>query len=95
VDGPHPFTSLLVTNGGVLTHSPPPNGEADNRLNLTIAGDVMVDATSAINANGRGYGSGSGPSKSARLTLFGNWDGSLGRCHARYALSIPARFTRS
>jgi hypothetical protein len=42
---------------------PAPNGEADNRLNLTIAGDVMVDATSAINANGRGYGSGSGPSK--------------------------------
>jgi hypothetical protein len=63
VDGPHPFTSLLVTNGGVLTHSPAPNGEAENRLNLTLTGDVMVDATSAINANGGGYGSGSGPSK--------------------------------
>ena len=61
VDGPHAFTSLLVTNGGAVTHSPAPNGEANNRLDLTIAGDVTVDATSAISVNGRGYGSASGP----------------------------------
>ena len=61
VDGPHAFTSLLVTNGGAVTHSHAPNGEANNRLNLTIAGDATVDATSAISVNGRGYGSDSGP----------------------------------
>jgi hypothetical protein len=32
---------------------------------------------------------------SSRSTLFGNCDRSLGRCHARYALNIPARFTMS
>ncbi|MCX6878918.1 MAG: hypothetical protein NTW21_34680, partial [Verrucomicrobia bacterium] len=61
VDGPHNFASLAVTNGGVLTHSAAPNGEANNRLDLTITGDVTVDATSAIQANGRGYGPDSGP----------------------------------
>ena len=61
VDGPHAFTSLLVTNGGAVTHSPAPNGEANNRLDLTIAGNVTVAATSAINIQGRGYAPASGP----------------------------------
>ena len=72
VDGPHAFTSLLVTNSGAVTHSPAPNGETNNWLNLTIAGDVTVDATSVISGNGRGYGSGSGPGS-----------GSTGYCGSR------------
>ena len=48
VDGPHAFASLQVTNGGAVTHSPASNGELGNRLDLTIAGDVTVDATSAM-----------------------------------------------
>jgi hypothetical protein len=48
-------------DGQEITHSPAPNGEASNRLDLTIAGDVTVAASSAIQADGRGYGSGRGP----------------------------------
>ena len=61
VDGPHAFASVLVRNGGVLTHSPAPNGEPGNRLNLTIAGDFTVDATSQIDLTGRGYRQQTGP----------------------------------
>ena len=61
VDGPHAFANVLVRNGGVLTHSPAPNGEPDNRLDLTIAGDITVDATSRIDLAGRGYRQQAGP----------------------------------
>jgi len=145
VDGPHAFTSVLVAAGGVLTHSPSPNGTVPNLfitnesqvlsgtnlatllnpdvvtatvavtdstgtidytngvdyllsttnsnltdlerttdssipdgatvlvsyevqspsatagLNLSVTGNVEVDAGGAINANGTGYGGGLGP----------------------------------
>lgn len=61
VDGPHGFASISVVSNGVITHSAAPNGEADNRLDLTIDGDVTVDATSRIDADGRGYGPTMGP----------------------------------
>ena len=61
VDGSHTFASLLVTNGGVLAHLPAPNGEADNRVGLTIVGNASVDATSGINVAGLGYAANKGP----------------------------------
>jgi len=61
VDGVHSFASLLLTDSAVLTHSPAPAGETDNRLDLTITGDLTVDATSRVDANAKGYGQFAGP----------------------------------
>src|ERR1035437_10903604 len=55
VDGPHPFTSLLVTSNGVVTHTADPAGTTSNRLDLTILTDVTVALGGAIQADGRGY----------------------------------------
>lgn len=60
-NGPHSFNSLLLTNSALLTHSPAPNGETTNQLNLTIASFLVVDSSSAIDARGLGYGSAAGP----------------------------------
>jgi hypothetical protein len=63
VDGAHSFASLLLTDSAVLTHSPAPAGETDNRLDLTIASDLTIAATSRVDANAKGYGPDSGPGK--------------------------------
>ncbi|MCX6878216.1 MAG: hypothetical protein NTW21_31050, partial [Verrucomicrobia bacterium] len=78
VDGPHAFASLAVTNGGVVTHSAAPNGEANNRLELTIAGDVTVDATSRIDVNGRGFGTGQGTGAGGNCGTTGGGGGGHG-----------------
>ena len=61
VDGVHSFASLGLTHGAVLTHSPAPAGETNNRLNLAIAGAMTIDATSRVDANAKGYGPVAGP----------------------------------
>jgi hypothetical protein len=61
VNGPHAFTSLLVTSNGVVTHSPAPAGEPANSLNLTIGLDATVETGSRINVSALGYGAQSGP----------------------------------
>jgi hypothetical protein len=63
VDGVHSFAALLLKDGAVLTHSPAPYGESDNRLSLTITNDLTVDATSRVDANAKGYGTTNGPGK--------------------------------
>ncbi|MBI5387026.1 MAG: hypothetical protein HZA90_20320 [Verrucomicrobia bacterium] len=55
VNGPHAFASLMLVSNAVLTHAPAPNGETNNRLQLTIASDLTIDATSRIDVSGRGY----------------------------------------
>ena len=54
VDGPHSFRSLTL-NGAVLNHSPAPNGETNNRIQIAVTGDVLVDAVSRVEVSGRGY----------------------------------------
>src|SRR5208283_1707208 len=61
VNGPHSFTSLLVTSNGVITHAADPAGTIGNRLDLTILTDATVALGSAIKADGQGYGGGQGP----------------------------------
>ncbi len=61
VDGVHSFEALLLMDGAVLTHSPAPAGELDNRLDLTITNNLTVDATSRVDVNGKGYGPATGP----------------------------------
>ncbi len=67
VNGPHAFASLLLTSNAVLTHAAAPNGETNNRVLLTIAGDATIEAGCNINASARGYASASGPGAG------GNW----------------------
>ena len=80
VNGPHSFASLLLISGAVLTHSPAPNGEATNRLDLSIAGGVTVDASSSINADGLGYGANLGPGAGSQSS----WGGAGGGGHGGY-----------
>ena len=61
VDGVHSFASMLLADSAVLTHSPAPAGETNNRLDLAITGELTIDATSRVDVNAKGYGSGAGP----------------------------------
>ena len=82
VNGQHIFNSLQVINSAIVTHSPAPNGESENRIDLTISVDLLVDSVSQILANGKGYsgvggGTGNGPNNSSSFfsshgDFFGN-----------------------
>lgn len=66
LSGKHTFKSLQVLNGGVVNH-PAYAGETDLTkftIRLTVTEDVVVDATSAIVVDGRGYGPAQGPGTS-------------------------------
>lgn len=75
VNGPHPFTSLLVTSNGVVTHSPAPAGEAANSLNLMIGQDATVETGSRIDVSALGYGAQSGPGQGAGAYYGGGGGG--------------------
>jgi len=55
VNGPHSFNSLQIISAGILTHTAAANGQPNNQVNLTIAHDVLVDATSRIDVSIKGY----------------------------------------
>src|SRR5690554_45458 len=48
IDGEHSFLSLKIINGGVLTHS------LGQSINITVVNGIEVDATSRIDASGKG-----------------------------------------
>jgi len=77
-NGPHAFKSLLLTNAALLTHSPAPNGETSNQISLSIAGDLVVDSSSSIDASGLGYGSASGPGAGGSSALSAGSGGGHG-----------------
>jgi len=57
LDTPLSAQSVLVTGGGVLSHT-----EANaTGLNLTVTGDLTIDANGSINVTGRGHPSTQGP----------------------------------
>ncbi|MGD0411650.1 MAG: hypothetical protein ABSC18_08075 [Verrucomicrobiota bacterium] len=81
VNGPHSFNSLQVISAGILTHTAAASGQPNNQVNLTIAHDVLVDATSRIDVTGKGYHPGfSGPGAGAGLvgTTWNDWAGGGG-----------------
>lgn len=58
VNGPHVFHSMSLvmgTTGAVLTHSLAPNGETNNRIQLGITGDFLVDGGCRVDVSGCGY----------------------------------------
>ena len=54
VDGRHYFTSLLLTNGAVLTHSPCTT-TTTHKLDLVVTNDLVVSTNSKIDVSGKGY----------------------------------------
>ncbi len=56
VDGSHTLATLTVTNNGVVTHSAGTAG-----CNLAVSRDLIIHPGSAIHADGKGYGSETGP----------------------------------
>jgi len=57
IDGAHTFNSIQLIEGAVLTHT----AESDAGVNLEITTEAIVSASSSIRADGKGYGSNSGP----------------------------------
>ena len=81
VNGPHSFNSLQIVSSGILTHTAAASGQSNNQVNLTIAQNVLVDATSRIDVTGKGYHPGfSGPGAGASLvgTIWDDWAGGGG-----------------
>jgi hypothetical protein len=80
VNGAHSFNLLLLMNGAVLTHSPAPAGETNNRVDLAIAGEMTIDATSRIDVSAKGYGPAAGPGAGTNNTDYpsGAGHGGLG-----------------
>src|SRR5688572_17203462 len=54
INGPHSFNSVEVINGGVLTHTANPSTQT-RKLDLTVAGQVLVSSNSRIDVTGRGF----------------------------------------
>ncbi len=54
VDGPHTFQSLVVVDGGKVTH-PKTDTTTVHRLELSVTGDVFVGCDAAITADTLGY----------------------------------------
>jgi hypothetical protein len=58
IAGTHVFDSLSLINGATLTHEPATAGQPDNRIDLEIETDVLIDPSSSINVSLKGYGHG-------------------------------------
>jgi hypothetical protein len=54
INGPHNFNSLHLISGAVLTHTAN-TSTATHKLDVTVAEQVIVDATSKIDVSGKGY----------------------------------------
>jgi len=78
-NGPHSFNSLRVIANGVVTHTAATNAPAV--LQLTVTGNLLVDATAKIDVTGRGYPGGysvGNVTNSAATGLAGGSYGGLG-----------------
>jgi hypothetical protein len=72
IDGPHTFSDVVIIEDGTITHSPATNN-LDVGLDLTVSNNIVIEAGSAIDVNGLGYGPGAGPGAgvSASADTFG------------------------
>jgi hypothetical protein len=76
IDGPHPFDSVHLVNGAVLTHTVN-TATQTYKLDLTVADEVIVDATSQIDVSGKGYL----PGRTTGNTTVGGAGGSFAGSH--------------
>jgi RHS repeat-associated protein len=86
IDGTHSFGSIQLIDGAVLTHSANGTTRAHTQ-NLTVAQQVIVDASSRIDASGKGLLSGGyyGPGS------YGGWGGPSGA--SQYTNAIYGDYT--
>ena len=64
-----------MSTNSTLTHSPATTNQADCRLDITVTGDVTVQAGGAINVSGAGYAPDNGPGKGAGASYGGTGGG--------------------
>jgi hypothetical protein len=77
--GPHTFAGLVLSNNAVVTHVAAPAGNPDHAVRLTVSGDVLVDASSRIDATGRGYAESGSPGFGGNGNYAGGGGGHGGR----------------
>ena len=70
INGAHTFARLWITSGGGVTHTAGQSGS-----DLTITGDLTVDAGGAISVDGKGYGSSAGPGQGEDLSSYASGAG--------------------
>ena len=74
VNGSHAFNSLQVANAAVVTHSPAAAGQTNNRVNLTITQNVLIDGASRIDTSFKGYNAAyPGPGAGVTGPVGGDW----------------------
>src|SRR6266446_1906212 len=83
IDGPHSFSSLLLTNGAVLTHSSCTT-TATHRLDLAISNAIAVSGNSRIDVSYRGYVLGQTSGNTTNGAATGHAGGSYGGLGAAY-----------
>ncbi|HOA60036.1 MAG: right-handed parallel beta-helix repeat-containing protein [Verrucomicrobia bacterium] len=81
VEGPHTFSSLQLANSAVLTHEPAAAGQPERAVRLIVTGNVTVDATSRIDATGKGYAQADSPGAGAKGNYAGGGGGHGGHGH--------------
>ena len=59
IDGSHSFSDVLIIENGTVTHSPITNLSGGG-FNLSVSNNVVIEAGSAIDAGGLGFGPGLG-----------------------------------
>lgn len=78
IDGPHTFNTVHLIDSAAVTHS----AASTTGLDLTVSDDAIIDVSSSIAANGRGYAGvydnhGQGPG-AGRATYVGGGGGGYG-----------------
>lgn len=80
--------NVTVRNDGALSHSA--NFDSKSTwLDIDISGDLVVEATGAVHANGCGYGPGYGPGKSGWSSAMGGGGATYGGIGGGYNSSKP------
>lgn len=73
VSGHHEFRSLVIRGNGVVTH--PPMGTDSPSLDLTVVGDMVIEAGSSLDVSQAGFGPGDGPGAGGAGYLYGGGAG--------------------
>ena len=85
INGNHPFNSLQLTNGGVLTHS----AGVSNSF-LVVSGNMTIDGASRVDVSGKGFASSTGPGAGAAVYSSGAYYGAGGGYGDEGAIVLPA-----
>ncbi|MEJ5298176.1 MAG: hypothetical protein WHZ52_09085 [Armatimonadota bacterium] len=77
IDGAHSLADLAVVSNGRVTHTSY-SGDPDQRLDLSVAGDLTIESGSSVDASYRGYPRNEGPGAGGAGGYIGTDAGSGG-----------------